>query len=69
MKLFEGKVALATGAGGGIGLATASVFAQAGALVIVADNDAVLLETAADGLRSAGHQVLAFATAMTSLRN
>jgi NAD(P)-dependent dehydrogenase (short-subunit alcohol dehydrogenase family) len=68
MKLFEGQVALVTGAGGGIGLATASAFAQ-GALVIVADNDAVLLETAADGLRSAGHQVLAFATAMTSLRN
>ena len=69
MKLFEGQVALVTGAGGGIGLATASVFAQAGALVIVADNDAVLLETAADGLRSPGHQVLAFASAMTSLRN
>ena len=65
MKLFEGKVALATGAGGGIGLATASVFAQAGALVIVADNDAVLLETAADGLRSAGHQVLGFACDVT----
>jgi hypothetical protein len=29
--------------------------------VIVADNDAVLLETAADGLHSAGHQILAFA--------
>ena len=68
MKLFEGQVALVTGAGGGIGLVTASAFAQ-GAFVIVADNDAVLLETAADGLRSAGHQVLAFATAMTSLRN
>jgi NAD(P)-dependent dehydrogenase (short-subunit alcohol dehydrogenase family) len=61
MKLFEGQVALVTGAGGGIGLATASAFAQAGASVIVADNDAALLETAADGLRSAGHQVLAFA--------
>ena len=69
MKLFEGQVALVTGAGGGIGLATASAFAQAGASVIVADNDAALLDTAADGLRSAGHQVLAFATAMTSLRN
>jgi len=65
MKLFEGQVALVTGAGGGIGLATASAFAQAGALVIVADNDAALLETAADGLRSAGHQVLAFACDVT----
>jgi NAD(P)-dependent dehydrogenase (short-subunit alcohol dehydrogenase family) len=59
MKLFEGQVALVTGAGGGIGLATASAFAQAGASVIVADSDATLLETAADGLRAAGYQVLA----------
>ena len=59
MKLFEGKVALVTGAGGGIGLATASAFAEAGASVIVADSNATLLEEAADGLRSAGHEVLA----------
>jgi short chain dehydrogenase len=50
---------LVTGAGGGIGLATASAFGQAGASVIVADSNAPLLEIAADGLRSAGHQVLA----------
>jgi NAD(P)-dependent dehydrogenase (short-subunit alcohol dehydrogenase family) len=59
MKSFEGQVALVTGAGGGIGLAAASAFAAAGASVIVADRDAALIETAADGLRSAGHQVLA----------
>jgi NAD(P)-dependent dehydrogenase (short-subunit alcohol dehydrogenase family) len=59
MKLFEGQVALVTGAGGGIGLATASAFAEAGASVIVADSNAALLESAAEGLRSAGHQVLA----------
>jgi NAD(P)-dependent dehydrogenase (short-subunit alcohol dehydrogenase family) len=65
MKLFEGQVALVTGAGGGIGLATASAFAQAGAAVIVADSDAALLETAADGLRTAGHQVLAITCDVT----
>ena len=65
MQLFEGQVALVTGAGGGIGLATASAFAQAGASVIVADNDTALLEMAADGLRSAGHQVLAITCDVT----
>ena len=65
MKLFEGQVALVTGAGGGIGLATANAFGQAGASVIVADSNAALLETAADGLRAAGHQVLAVSCDVT----
>ena len=56
MKTFEGKVALVTGAGGGIGLATASAFAQAGASVILADNNGTLLNEAAEGLRSAGRE-------------
>jgi NAD(P)-dependent dehydrogenase (short-subunit alcohol dehydrogenase family) len=43
MRSFEGKVALVTGAGGGIGLATASAFAEAGASVIVADSNEPLL--------------------------
>ena len=59
MKLFEGKVALVTGAGGGIGLAAARAFAEAGASVVVADSNAILLKEAANGLRSAGHEVLA----------
>jgi NAD(P)-dependent dehydrogenase (short-subunit alcohol dehydrogenase family) len=57
--LFDGKVALVTGAGGGIGLATAGAFAEAGASVILADNDAALLEEAVNGLRSTGRKVLA----------
>ena len=36
---FDGKVALITGAGGGIGLATAEAFAKAGASVVLADRD------------------------------
>jgi NAD(P)-dependent dehydrogenase (short-subunit alcohol dehydrogenase family) len=59
MELFKGKVALVTGVGGGIGLATASAFAEAGASVIMADSDAALLEEAASTLPSAGHEVLA----------
>ena len=57
--LFDGKVALVTGAGGGIGLTTARAFAEAGASVILADNDAALLEEAVNGLRSTGLKVLA----------
>ena len=57
MKLFEGKAVLVTGAGGGIGLAAARAFGEAGASVTLADSNAALLENAADGLRSAGHQV------------
>ena len=65
MKSFEGQVALVTGAGGGIGLATARAFAAAGASVIIADRDAALTEIAADELRSAGHQALAVSCDVT----
>jgi len=41
MKDFEGKIALVTGGGTGIGQATAIAFAQRGALVIVAGRHAV----------------------------
>ena len=56
---FEGKVALVTGAGGGIGLATAKAFAEAGASVVLADWNAALLQESCANLRSAGHKVVA----------
>ena len=56
---FEGKLALVTGAGRGIGLATANVFAEAGASVIIADNNTILVKDVAERLRSAGHEILA----------
>ncbi|MCA6118572.1 glucose 1-dehydrogenase [Bradyrhizobium sp. WSM 1738] len=62
---FEGKVALVTGAAGGIGLATARAFGDAGASVVVADSNTALLETAAAELRSAGHEVLAIGCDVT----
>jgi NAD(P)-dependent dehydrogenase (short-subunit alcohol dehydrogenase family) len=61
MKAFEGKIALITGGGGGIGLATAHAFAEAGASVVIADNDEALAEEAAAGLRCAGYEVLSVA--------
>lgn len=56
---FAGKVALVTGAAGGIGLATARAFAQAGAAVVLADRDASRIAEAAAVLCAAGHRASA----------
>jgi len=56
---FEGQVALVTGAGSGMGLATARAFAVAGASVVLADIDENALRAATDELTAAGHQALA----------
>jgi NAD(P)-dependent dehydrogenase (short-subunit alcohol dehydrogenase family) len=55
---FNGKVALVTGAGGGIGLATAEAFAKAGASAVVADRDEETIGKAAESLRAAGHSAI-----------
>ena len=47
---FDGRAALVTGAAKGIGLATASAFARAGARVALLDRDAPALEAAAAAL-------------------
>lgn len=55
---FQGQVALVTGAGSGIGLATARAFTLAGASVVLADINEDALHSATDGLAAAGHQAL-----------
>jgi len=55
---FAGKVALVTGGGGGIGLATCLGFAQRGAKVVVVDYDVALGQAAAGQVRAAGAEAL-----------
>ena len=56
---FEGKVALVTGAGSGIGLATARGFAEVGAAVVLADMDEEAVRAAAEELMAGGRKALA----------
>jgi 3-oxoacyl-[acyl-carrier protein] reductase len=54
MRLLEGKVALITGSGRGIGAATARTFAEHGAKVVLSDRDAGPAEETAAAIRAAG---------------
>jgi NAD(P)-dependent dehydrogenase (short-subunit alcohol dehydrogenase family) len=56
---FENKVALVTGAGSGIGLATARAFAEAGAQVCLSDLDEKAVREAVDVLVKEGHKAIA----------
>ena len=55
---FSGKVAIVTGAGGGIGLATAKAFAKAGARIVIAEVQDQLGEEAARGIAAEGGQAI-----------
>jgi NAD(P)-dependent dehydrogenase (short-subunit alcohol dehydrogenase family) len=56
---FENKVALVTGAGSGLGLATAKAFAESGASVALADANEKAVRSAAEELSARGHKALA----------
>ena len=56
---FENKVTLVTGAGSGLGLATAKAFAESGASVVLADWNEKAVRSAADELAAQGHKTLA----------
>jgi NAD(P)-dependent dehydrogenase (short-subunit alcohol dehydrogenase family) len=56
---FSGKVALVTGAGSGMGLATAHAFAEAGAAVVLADFNEDAVRAAAEKIVATGHKAIA----------
>ena len=56
---FENKVALVTGAGSGMGLATAKAFAEAGAAVVLADFREEVVNAEAQKMVSAGQKAIA----------
>ena len=59
MTSFENTVALVTGAGSGMGLATAKAFAEGGASVVLADSNERSVHAAVEDLAAAGHKALA----------
>ena len=58
---MTGRVALVTGASGGIGLATARRFTEAGAAVVLSARRTELIEREAQSLTDAGHTAIALA--------
>lgn len=66
---LDGRVAFLTGAGRGIGAATAHLLASRGAMVVVTDLDLEPAEQTADQIRSAGGSALALALDVTDARS
>src|SRR6266852_403955 len=65
MSMIDGKVAILTGAGRGIGAATAKLFAAEGASVVVSDLDPNPAEETAGAIRAAGGKAMVVAGDVT----
>lgn len=65
MKRLEGRVAIVTGAAGGIGKGIAEAYAREGAQVIILDRNAEGAETARAEIESAGGRAKAYAVDVT----
>ena len=63
---LQGQVAIVTGAGRGIGRATAHELARMGAAIVVAELDRATAESTATELRDQGHHALVVRTDVTS---
>jgi NAD(P)-dependent dehydrogenase (short-subunit alcohol dehydrogenase family) len=59
MSTLDHKVAIVTGAAGGIGAATSRLLAERGASVVLADRNHAAAETVAEAIRAAGARALA----------
>lgn len=58
---FAGKVAVVTGAKGGMGFATAEAFARSGAAIVLGDLDEVAIQEATARLNAAGYRAVGMA--------
>src|SRR5207237_2804339 len=63
---LQNKVALVTGAGGGIGQEIAHAFAHAGGQIVIADRDAAKANTVAEDLTRMGRTAIGITVDVTS---
>src|SRR6516164_3280929 len=65
---LDGKAAIITGGGQGIGLACAEALAEAGAKIVIADRDGKVADTARAGLKAKGYDTEAVVMDVTDTR-